>query len=283
MRTLSNINIFAILILSILFAFNLQAQNFTNTSNFLGTYYGKLDGRNAKLQISTYSYNRAWTEFDITLMDLDRGVTMKGRATEVHREHGGDHVLQNVIVKSVNGKTIKKMAKILLHTWNTNYMTVVEDKGYGFIFAKGSANKLPRPNPTTVNKFNNIGDFFGIYMGRLDGRKAKLTIARTSSGKCLIELVDLDRNVTFKTVRDYLPFNVFRHHEVKQVTLRSEDGRSTKVLKKMYMHTQNTNYISGITTWKNKEYGMFFVRQRVVPTSNSRIQPESHRIGVRRR
>ena len=260
MKTLINI----IAAITFIFAFTaaMQAQNFTSVSQFGGTYYGKLDGRNAKIKFEYLAYNIAFAEWTVTLTDLDRNVVMTGFAVEPRVSQGGDHIINNVTVRSANGRVQKKLEKIFLHTWNTNYMTIIEDKGYGFVFARGNANNLPTPDPSTVHRFNNVSQFYGNYVGRIDGRNARLTIARTPDNKVAYTLVDTDRNVTFKATQHRISVDDARPFVMRSITLRSTDGRKTKTIGGLHLHTWNTNYISGYTVWNGKQYGNFFVRQK---------------------
>lgn len=277
MKTLSNISILTIVFLSILLTSNIHAQKFMSVTSFGGTYYGKLDGRNAKLKFDTYSYNIGLVEWRITLTDLDRNVIMKGSAAASHR-NGGSHVLTNITLRIANGRTVKKFAKIYMHTWNTNYLTAITDQGYGSIFAVNSSNKLPHPSPSVGKRFKNVNDFVGNYVGRMDGRNAQLTIVHTS-GKYTITLKDLDRNVTFRHVTPLLSLNFLgQKHKLEKMTLQKVGGRGSKTIGGLYMHTWNTNYISGYTIWSGKEYGNFFVRQD--SATNPRLQPQSRRRGV---
>ncbi|MFK7905231.1 MAG: hypothetical protein AB8B69_08910 [Chitinophagales bacterium] len=253
--------ILATIIFSLLIAFSAQAQNFSSVSQFGGTYYGKLDGRNAKIKFEYLAYNVGFAEWTVTLTDLDRNVVMKGFAVEPRIAHGGDHIIHNVSVQTADKKIKKKFAKIMLHTWNTNYMTTFTDRGYGSVFARGNANNLPTPNPARGDRFNNVSQFYGSYVGRIDGRNASLKIARTPEGKVAYTLVDLDRNMTFKALTNSISVDDARPHAMRSIRLRSENGRKTKTIGGLYLHTWNTNYISGYDIWNGKEYGNFFVRQ----------------------
>ncbi|MEZ4887137.1 MAG: hypothetical protein R3E32_20570 [Chitinophagales bacterium] len=266
MRTLSNI--ITTILFTLVFTFAAQAQNFTSVSQFGGTYYGKLDGRNAELKFEYLAYNQAFAEWTVTLKDLDRNVVMTGYATELRISQGGDHIIHNVSLQTADKKIKKKFAKMLLHTWNTTYMTTFTEDGYGSVFAKGNANNLPTPSPAAVHGFNNVSQFFGNYEGRIDGRNARLNIARTPEGKVAYTLVDVDRNVTFKALTNSISVDDARPHVMRSLTLRSEDGRHTKTIGGLYLHTWNTNYISGYDVWNGKEYGNFFVRQAVTFAPN---------------
>ncbi len=253
--------ILATIIFSFLIAFSAQAQNFSSVSQFGGTYYGKLDGRNAKIKFEYLAYNVGFAEWTVTLTDLDRNVVMKGFAVEPRIAHGGDHIIRDVSVQTEDKRIKKKFAKIMLHTWNTNYMTTFTDRGYGSVFARGNANKLVAPNSSRAVRFQNITQFYGNYTGHIDGRNAKLKIERTPAGKVAYTLVDTDRNVTFKAQTNSISVDDARPHAMRSVTLRSTDGRHTKTIGGLYLHTWNINYISGYTIWNGKEFGSYFVRQ----------------------
>ncbi len=259
MRTFSNI--ITTILFTFLFTFAAHAQNFTSVSQFGGTYYGKLDGRNAKLKFEYLAYNQAFAEWTVTLTDLDRNVVMTGYAVEPRLSQGGDHILNNVTLQTADKRTQKKFAKMMLHTWNTNYMTAFTDDNYGSVFAKGNANKLVAPDSPRVVRFQNVTQFYGNYKGHIDGRNAKLKIERTPAGKVAYTLVDLDRNVTFTAQTNGLSVDDARPHAMRSVTLRSADGRHTKTIGGLYLHTWNINYMSGYTVWNGKQYGSYFVRQ----------------------
>ncbi len=270
MRTF--INIIGAITFIFAFTFAMQAQNFRSVSQFGGTYYGKLDGRNAQIKFEYLAYNIGFAEWTVTLTDLDRNVVMTGYAVEPRIAHGGDHIINDITVRSANGRVSKKMEKILLHTWNTNYMTIIEDRGYPYVFARGNANELPTPNPTTVQRFNHKNQFYGNYVGRLDGRNARLNIARTSDGKVAYTLRDADRNVTYKVTKPYISVDDARPFVMRSITLQKVGGRGSKTIGGLHLHTWNTNYISGYTIWNGKEYGNFFVRQKeTAPRVNSSI------------
>ena len=267
MRTLSNV--ITTIIFTLVFTFAAQAQNFSSVSQFGGTYYGKLDGRNAKIKFEYLAYNQAFAEWTVTLTDLDRNVVMTGFAVEPRISQGGDHIIKNVTVRSANGRVEKKFAKMMLHTWNTTYMTAFTDKGYPSVFARGNANKLPAPNPSAVHRFRNVSQFYGDFVGRIDGRNAKLSIKRTPEGKVAYTLTDLDRNVTFKALTNSISVDDARPHVMRSLTLRTENGRNSKRIGGLYLHTWNTNYISGYDIWNGKEFGNFFVRQAATFNSNT--------------
>ena len=65
-----------------------------------------------------------------------------------------------------------------------------------------------------------------------------------------------------------LPISSSQRHVLKNITLRNTGERSTKTIGALYMHTWNTNYMSGYTVWSGKEYGNFFVRQSSTSTTS---------------
>ncbi len=115
--------------------------------------------------------------------------------------------------------------------------------------------------------FRSAEQFAGSYKGRLDGRKASLKIIRLQNQSCSypvfkIKLIDIDRNVVFYGKHEHKE----NDHVLRNIKLRSNDGRHSKYIKKWYLHTWNTDYLSGYDVWNNKYYGYAFARNGLTNT-----------------
>lgn len=108
-------------------------------------------------------------------------------------------------------------------------------------------------------------DWPGTYRGRSDGRRALLTISTEFVGDSAvtviynIELKDLDRGASFsgqvrvnynKTPKNIIPFS-------KPLT--SSSGNK-KDIQRLLLHTWDTDYISGYSTWNGRDFGLLFER-----------------------
>lgn len=96
---------------------------FEHHNDFWGTYEGSHDGRRARLMISDTKMDTAWPNFQITLEDLDRGETFRDIHHQKNTPSDGEHVLTNVQLKNDDGSGKKEYRKLLIHTWNTAYLT----------------------------------------------------------------------------------------------------------------------------------------------------------------
>lgn len=235
-----------------------KGKRFTSITQFLGTYKGKLDGRNASLNISISEHNPAWYGFQVILKDLDRNVTFYGNFYKPRKNF--DHIVKDLGLKSKDGKHAKKITRLYLHTWDTNYITAFDKWGkgtYGYLFSKVNLPKAKAGKP----KFSTTNQFVGTYKGKLDGRNATLSIRPINGRGSQIQIIlkDVDRNVTFYLTCPRLSING-QKHILKSMTLRSKDGKHKKTISKMVLHTWNANYLSATSLWNGKQYGMLFVR-----------------------
>lgn len=115
-----------------------------------------------------------------------------------------------------------------------------------------------------MNNFQGPNDFLGVYEGSWDGRRARLTIddkvGDVAVFICNITLEDLERNTTYRA-------NSVRHAEHKymfrDVRLKGIRGTtSSKFVKIMLLHTWNTDHLSGMDIWSDREFGFAFQRLR---------------------
>lgn len=99
---------------------------FQHPRDFVGAYIGQHDGRNARLHITQIRGQHRHPTFNIVLSDLDRKVTFRGVHIHKNTQSGHAHILKDVTLNQV-GNTGKKVYKfLLLHTWNTDYLTGVD-------------------------------------------------------------------------------------------------------------------------------------------------------------
>ncbi len=107
--------------------------------------------------------------------------------------------------------------------------------------------------------------WLGTYQGRNDGRRAKLTISKDTSGvgqhegaSFDVTLEDLERSTTFTGNVDY-PFEGPKH-ELEIGTLTASDG-TTKRLPRLLLHTWDDDFLSGYTTWQGDPFGAAFAAE----------------------
>lgn len=87
-------------------------------SEWYGRYEGRLDGRKARLEITAPSDN----ELRMELRDVDRGMVFTKAIDVSEAGRSPAHVLQDVTLTTSGGDT-KTLERLLLHTWNTNYIS----------------------------------------------------------------------------------------------------------------------------------------------------------------
>jgi endonuclease/exonuclease/phosphatase family metal-dependent hydrolase len=100
---------------------------------WIGSYSGFNDGRNAKLTIKR---SDQWLEF--TLADLDRNVTFTGSTEISAQESSPPHILENLQLTASDGNT-KEIVRLFLHTWDIHYISgynVWNSTYYGSFFVK---------------------------------------------------------------------------------------------------------------------------------------------------
>jgi len=72
-----------------------------------------------------------------------------------------------------------------------------------------------------------------------------------------VTLTDLDHNEVYAGTHTERGRN---GHIMVDVSLQQRGDSNSKHLSRLLLHTWNTDYISGVTTWNNIEYGMCFKR-----------------------
>ncbi|WP_141522458.1 hypothetical protein [Bacillus toyonensis] len=117
-------------------------------------------------------------------------------------------------------------------------------------------------------QFSSPLDFTGKYRGKYDGRNALLefwsvfNIFRPGTKYSFgIKFIDLDRGLTFANNGHQLIQDMAGHfHVIKNFNIPLEGGHGYVNFSRLLMHTWDTDYISGESSWNGQEYGMFFVR-----------------------
>src|SRR5579859_8049764 len=95
---------------------------FHSTDDFIGSYQGSYDGRNASVSITSgISFN---TVLRITFTDLDRHETYEG-LWSAPEASPPTHILADITLNQVGGSGQVFWSKLYLHTWNTMYMSGV--------------------------------------------------------------------------------------------------------------------------------------------------------------
>ena len=113
-----------------------------------------------------------------------------------------------------------------------------------------------------MTRFRNRSDFLGTYVGRNDGRRARLEIRDTKADSPWpmfhITFTDLDRDVTARGLHQE---RGSEEHVLTDIELEWQGQSGTKNMKSLHLHTWNTDYLSGISLWRGREFGMLFERQ----------------------
>lgn len=156
----------------------------------------------------------------------------------------------------------KKIKRLFLHTWDDNHIsgyTSWHGRNYGLAFSKqGVVSNRGEGGRFTPSDW--VSTWSGTYVGYQDGRNARLVIA-PSQNDLLITLDDIDRSVTFEGAFDITTQTLSSpNHILTNLRLTSADGR-VKQIDRLFLHTWDTNYISGYSTWRGTNFGSYFVRK----------------------
>lgn len=96
---------------------------FQHPNDFWGTSTGRLDGRRARLEVSDTKGDFPYPVFMVTLTDEDRDVTrLRAEQWNAPKKHG--HVLRDFGLKEVSGGGEMSVGLLLLHTWDTEHVTM---------------------------------------------------------------------------------------------------------------------------------------------------------------
>jgi hypothetical protein len=109
--------------------------------------------------------------------------------------------------------------------------------------------------------FHSTTDFIGAYRGSYDGRNASLIIASAFSFNTVLTITftDLDRRETYAGQWS-TPEGSPATHILANLTLNQVGGNGQVQWAKLYLHTWNISFISGVSVWNNTEFGMSFTR-----------------------
>ena len=110
-------------------------------------------------------------------------------------------------------------------------------------------------------RFRSFQDFFGTYVGNYDGRNARLVISDVKADSawptCHLTFTELERSQTY--VGTYV--HKGRHdHIITDMVLKERGGQDRVTWSRLYLHTWNTAYLSGVSVWNGIEFGMSFTR-----------------------
>lgn len=101
-------------------------------------------------------------------------------------------------------------------------------------------------------------DWTGVYAGRLDGRRARLTIERGSGDIPTygVVLEDLQRGISF---RGSVPVRSGEQwYAYENVRLRQRGGDRTQTLEALYLDTREGQHVTGWSLWHGNDYGVAF-------------------------
>lgn len=98
---------------------------FQRPNDFWGEYRGRLDGRRARLRIGDTKADAPFPLFLITLIDEDRNATFRAQVPQRSAPEGHRHILRDFTLDEVGGSGEKDIALLLLHTWDTDHVTMV--------------------------------------------------------------------------------------------------------------------------------------------------------------
>lgn len=98
---------------------------FQTSNDFWGDYQGRLDGRRARLRIGDTKGDFPFPHFLITLTDVARNETFRAVVFQRSAPEGHRHILRNFELEKVGGTGKKQISLLLLHTWDTDHVTMV--------------------------------------------------------------------------------------------------------------------------------------------------------------
>jgi hypothetical protein len=110
-------------------------------------------------------------------------------------------------------------------------------------------------------RFQHFSDFFGSYIGRYDGRQARLEISDVKGDAawpmCHLRFTELERNQIFVGTHIHKGQH---EHFLTDIVLREQGGNGSVTWSRLHLHTWDTEYLSGISIWNGIEFGMSFTR-----------------------
>lgn len=239
-------------------------------SRWVGTYDGRSDGRDARLVISRDEESGS---LDIKFRDLDRGTKLEGTATPWigSNEEEETHIIKDLTLRN-DGCTSwasddtecvsKHIERLYLHGWSEGHISgysTWDDKNFGVAFStEDVASSLG--DGGALDRSTWVSAWTGVYVGYHDGHDARLRIERADS-KLNISLIDEDRSKTFTgSVSISEQSQSPPRHVLKNLRLTATDGLE-KDIGRLFLHTWDTNYVTGFSRWGNSTYGSYFVRE----------------------
>lgn len=259
-----------------------------NASDWIGEYYGRIDGRAARLSIE----QGFEMSYDVVLRDLEKGVTFRGGASA-----STTNELRDFILRSPGGET-KRIHDLLLHNGSDHISGSTEWRGknFGLAFGKDASLWERSEGRSLDTSFHTrwSPQWEGTYDGYLDGREVRLTISDGETSRAFgdsgplryvyqLELEDLEEGVTYTgegivrldrphVMLDRGPLTgvlgVLTGEVVTEggVYLGETELRKTLLLEKLLLHTWDTNYITGYVYSEEEPtgtgmVGAYFIRR----------------------
>ena len=109
---------------------------FTGYQNFIGSYLGSYDGRNARLVISDLKDDSATNRLHLEFTDVDRGETYVGL---VNVAGPSEHILSGIKLSQPHGGKTVSWSRLLVHTWNVRFLSgesVWNGREFGMSFTR---------------------------------------------------------------------------------------------------------------------------------------------------
>ena len=235
--------------------FYLKANNLDN-SNFVGSYFGKLNGDRIEIIITP----RTLKIFNITLKFTDKKNLKFGFDRSTNLSYSGTFTIENNIKKILNIKLSNInlpdistnnfiIKKLYLHSDNTHISGFISNNK-GFFLEKD--NKLYFEK--TRNKiYSNLDTLIGRYIGYADGDITELKIKKI-------------RGRLYKIIIrfDTLPFGGFfsvplNNGKIENLRLKSSDLTKELTIELLQIHLGSCEYMNGVIIFNNKKLPFFFV------------------------
>lgn len=222
-------------------------------------YSGRLDGRDARLTIRAANPN----ELEVILEDRDRNVTLSGNTPVPIGSN--DHVISDLRLESSDGQH-KVIERLYRHGFDDDHIsgyTRWRGTNYGLAFSSSGVRASAGNGP----RFDRNSDDWPeqweyTYRGRNDGRRADLYIRvldeTGTTVRFFVGLYDRERGNYFKGETEMDRNSP--SHIMSDLTLETDDG-GTKTVDRLYLHTWDTNYVSGRTEWRGNYYGLHFAQE----------------------
>lgn len=220
--------------------------------NWIDSYQGRIDGRDADLEIEAGDTEQS---LQLTQRDLARGDTNNGQANVSQ----GDQA--HIITAPFNNRD----EMMMLHRHNRDLISIKSTwKGIPF----GRAFKAKGFNRDPGSNFNDNrwqAYWNGTFQGWTDGLESQLkTTVNNKTVELTLTLQRSDDNSTTFTGKERLtPGNDPKWmHVLEGVTLRSEDQDKTFTINELLIHTWGSNYVTGIAENNAGEtVGQIFIRE----------------------